>query len=311
MNKRSSTENALFEKGPTKILQQHKRMRRLAKNLGIELVKVENKNPARFDTVGNGPFSSTKTLASMLKGASASQMEATGYPHAFRADAVSGKDILDDLATRVFYVCPGGLETIVDALRSRLKRTQILYDSRVTHIDHDNTVRYLNKAGERRRIAFGSKLVVTCPLPNFERIVSDHPDVQKLQLKAQQTIEAIPLVRIYAGTEKPVIPKQPYTVHMGSRRQRSLSLTPRWHQVVYASDDNARYWRDAACPTEFNGVPLRDCRKFYWEAGIHLRRPAPAGKPHPKHIEYKSGRVECIGEAYAPYKRWMESAISM
>ena len=189
----------------------------------------------------------------------------TGYHHMVKNNIQSVIPYLKDLLTTKMYVFKPGLSEIVAALVKNLKYTKI----------HLNSV-YTRKESD----------------PNTKVIIAYPP---------RQGIHKVPLVRIYAITD-PVHTMFPYTT-TADQIQRYVSISNELHQLVYASGDNARYWKGKKQDEikkileDYFKIKIKKVMKYYWPQGVHLDTGC---------IDEKTDN---IGEAYATYKRWMESAL--
>jgi len=293
----------MYECGPSKILPCHVRMLKLLKDLDLfkNLKRVRNPNPLVINLKQFKNISDSESLREMLVRhlgviETNKLIEASGYSHVFDNDAKSGIMYLKDMTYKHFYVLTTGLESIVDVLVSKLRYTKIIHNYTVESV-------YGNKVNNYFEF---DKLFISLPPKAFLKLKTDRDDIATLQKRVVEDIITVPLVRIYGNTKEPNY--MPYKV-VEDPVQRHVSLTPTFHQIVYASGKNALYWKNKTRSDIVKDISMHivyyDIEKYYWDSGIHLRRPKSS-----KYSTYRSKDVICIGEAYSKYKRWMESALS-
>ena len=123
----------------------------------------------------------------------------------------------------------------------------------------------------------------------------------------------IPLIRIFCESNMITIP---YT-HTNTVVQRTMSISPIFHQIVYASGHNAIWWNSipnnkikqkySRFYPNVSSYNFYNIEKYFWPNGIHLWRKGY----HNININETifKDNIFIIGEAFNTYQRWMESAI--
>jgi hypothetical protein len=203
-----------------------------------------------------------------------------------------------------------GLSSIIDKLVERLQHTEINSGTSVTNINFEKNKVYCYKHNKKRSSLSYNYDNLYISIPPKE-IVDNHL-IDDNYMEFTKNIVTIPLVRIFASSNKGNV-KHPYKVmeDKSDPVQRHVSLTHQFHQVVYASNDNARFWKKKSNKVISDNVhiPVRSSsiKKYYWESGIHLQNYL-----HNEKVEFSDNlpiNIKLIGESYNPYKRWIESAI--
>jgi protoporphyrinogen oxidase len=299
-----------YEKGASKILPKHTLMLKLIHDLKLEnnLVKIENKNAFKGNLNGIREYveTSSKTLLNNMSlfellnnvdKNSVAEVKRLGYQHILKGSALFGIEYLDDLSSSHFFLMNGGLEMIIERLKEQLKYTKIKLNTTVSKISTrdkmcNDTYHY-------------NKIFIAIPPIHFNKIYFDD---DKLKTKINKTIMTIPLIRAYAKTQSSDKLYSYKVVRDPVQRQGSISH--KLHQVIYASDKNALYWKNKTNAFIVDNINIKNVNpnsieKFYWESGIHLQKP---GTPILIR-ELNNGTMFLIGEAFYPYKRWMESCL--
>lgn len=290
-------EESQYEQGALKILSTHKLIIKLIKDIGFKDSDLE------YQSVGNPNIRDIEKLIKLIMNNKSNQslkkfIETTGdpkfedlivnsgYHHIFDAPVPCAKVYLQDMIVSHHIKFKPGLTMIINRLK------EILLEKKVEFVQNYNYSKYET----------GTTIVLAIPPIDILKI-KNIP--QSLRNFIKQNIITVPLIRIYSNARlKPI----KYRTVSGPV-QRSVSISNKIHQIVYASGKYAMYWH------QFKNIhkPLNkhiETNKFendnvfptFWRSGIHLQKKV-------NFKLFKHDKITCVGEAFSSYKRWMESAL--
>lgn len=231
---------------------------------------------------------------------------ASGYAHVFEyCNAYNGMVYLekDLLETNLISFLPG-LSKIVERLEESYKNLggSIIKSYKVGGVQ-GNIVNGKYK---------GKHIVFAVPPRQLEKIRGLPGKVYS----ACDSVVGVKLIRVFAHGKLGNIP---YT-HVGNEVQRTMSRSPGFYQLVYASGKNASFWKDIIKKGRFSATycslsgkckreAIKDIDTHFWAEGIHLWKRGADGEEVWRGLLKLPGNVWVVGEAFCPYQRWMESAL--
>lgn len=235
---------------------------------------------------------------------------ASGYAHLFEyCNAYNGMAYLkkDLLETNIISFLPG-LTKIVERLEESYKGLGgIIVKSYEAKEVRDNVVDGKYK---------GKHIILAVPPRQLEKIKGLPSNVYD----ACAGVVGVKLIRVFTHGNLGDIP---YT-HVGNPIQRTMTRSPGFYQLVYASDKNASFWKEAVKKGQLEATycalsskcnrkaGIRDIDTYFWKEGIHLWKKGADGEEIWRgllHNKTAKHRTWVVGEAFCPYQRWMESAL--
>jgi hypothetical protein len=320
----------LYEGGPWRIPSTHKRMIRLARDLGLQL------DPLPFSTPPHGTLDEVQGLsaweASLFFGnpplACDAADLASGY--AGLSHCASGSSPYSADTDTYFTVKEGFQRGILDALARGL---DVRLNTRVVDVLRLPSGKYRIACRQRRdrifeTVTFDCDELFLCVPPSA---TLDWTIVRQWGLAQVHAVSYEPLQHIYAKSKTPL----PYAFHV-IRPTTALAqiISPiyawsEWFQASYSGGRVAHFWHRLRMINPLRFVEYLkselwryvsvdiddDVRVHHTEIAYHTWKPAPnfslnkavatAVMPHPTRLP----RVYWVGEAFSSFQGWMEGAL--
>lgn len=248
-----------------------------------------------------------------------SVISSSGYAHLFKyCNAYDGMKYLerDFLEGSEVVSFQPGLSAIIDRLERAFLAAggRLVKGKAVKDVKKDIDIN-INYSG-------GDCLVLAVPPGALKGIKGLPDDVYDLCDK----VTGVPLMRIYGRIGNAYRDVLPFTVATnGNKIQRIVGVDGKAIQYSYSSDDNALFWRDVIKKKSFWEEYVKQIKDFvphvnglkkpvettscFWDAGVHLWKQGNNGEKVWKRVLNRGDNVFVVGEAFAPYQRWIESAL--
>ena len=313
----------LYEGGPWRIAEDHKRTLSLFRELGIPLVPLQTPPVAQ-----RPPVTVLKGLSNWdvyaLQGGLAyadTQDRETGY--ADQTSSASGSSPYTTDSSR-FFVAHDGFTELVDRLS---ETAQILYEHRVEDVlkrGEGYIVKLVVRTGHNRFMTlekYTERLYVCVP-PGVSR---EWSIFKEWGMSVMNAVTPGPLHHIYVKSKE--FPRFTHTKDGNSLVAQTISsqYDNDWFQLSYSGGRVARFWNHLklAQPLLFRqtlasfwpvalSAPIKS---HFWPVALHQWVPVPffdlqravehAVCPNPKHLP----NVYLAGEAFSSHQAWMEGAL--
>lgn len=311
----------IYEQGPWRIPEQHKRVLRLCERLGIHLVPLRTPTVKPPQEPGSVPGLSIWDVhaASSASVASADQHDlATGYADQTRA--ASGSSPYTATGSSAFFVAPEGFDQTAEALARTVDLRPNVRVHDLVREDGAYTVQTVRRRGERFfHEALRADVVFVCVPP------SQCASWTAMRTHARPVLDAVEpgcLNHIYArGAVGSVHRRSP-----SGLLQQTIGdqYGKGWFQASYSAGRVAEFWfrlflvgRETASDllSRLLGFRISTPRVHFWAEAYHHWRPAPAFdlrkavakavQPHP----FRLPNLYLCGEAFSSHQAWMEGAL--
>lgn len=324
----SENKQVLYESGPWRVSREHRRMRSLCREHGVQLVPISSPMPTdrsvhHKKTALNGLSQYDVNLLGSTDPVEADlRDQATGYAdNTFCESSTTPYHT----ASSDFLVAPDGFDELI---RRMTVGVEIRYNTRVVDVDVLRNGRYLVSTIVRdgdtfKRKTWCAHAVFICLPPyiakawpsfamhnriHLSRV--DHKELQHIYCKG-------PLPRMHT-----IDVRQPLVQTISDSYGRG------WFQASYTGGRVARFWYHLrlAYPKRFLHLlettlyrlfrtRITDVRPHFWHCAYHIWKPVPrfhlqeavstSVRPNPVAMP----RVFWAGEAYSSYQGWMEGAL--
>lgn len=330
--------NVTMEGGPWRVLEEHRRLRRLCRDMGCRLVKIQ-----KAETAYLGPPVTKQKTPPPLPALSSLDLAILqdGQTYAYERECATGYNMSMDKSSAFpisfpthYYVLEKGFHHLITQLRSHLPG-HILHPNVMVRDVQRGANGYVLQCIQRCRDSYITlehttrKLILACP-PQSMTGWGISPHLEALTA----CVEARSLNHMYCSfVSEPVQVRDCYFKTDNVLNQIiSSNYANEWCQVSYTSGRIADFWGrlylldPLRCRREVEknlrqlfSMPkrprIRDIRNFYWEQAVHQWRPGygfdrdkmfyMALYPHPMALP----DLHVVGEAFSKQQGWMEGVL--